>query len=122
MRNDINIDSFKEKLETERKTLHEQLTKVGRQNPTNPDDWQGLPDDTEAKAIDPNDAADRIESFEENSIIAEELEVRYNEVLDALTRIEEGTYGICQVSGEPIEIDRLEANPAARTNKAHMND
>ncbi|MEX0909743.1 MAG: TraR/DksA C4-type zinc finger protein [Candidatus Paceibacterota bacterium] len=122
MRNDINLDTFKKRLEEERDTLHEQLQKVGRQNPNNPEDWQGISDNTDSKAIDPNDAADRIENFEENSIIAEELEVRYNEVLEALTRIEKGTYGTCEVSGEPIEADRLEANPAARTSKAHMND
>jgi RNA polymerase-binding transcription factor DksA len=122
MRNDINIDSFKKKLEAEREILREQLLKVGRQNPDNPEDWQGLPDDTGTKAVDPNDAADKIESFEENRIITEELEIRYNEILEALKRIEEGTYGTCEISGELIEIDRLEANPAARTNKAHMND
>ena len=32
-----------------------------------------------------------------------------------------GTYGTCEVSGEQIEEDRLEADPAARTCKAHMN-
>ena len=122
MRNDIDIDFFKKKLEDERDILHEQLQKVGRQNPNNPEDWQGVSDFTEKNEADPNDVADKIENFEENSMIAEELEVRYNEVLDALKRIETGTYGMCEVSGEPIEADRLEANPSARTNKAHMND
>lgn len=122
MRNDIDIDSFKKRLEEERDILLEQLQKVGRQNPNNPEDWQGVPDAASTNEADPNDVADRIENFEENSVIAEELEVRYNEVLDALKRIEAGTYGICEVGGEPIEIDRLEANPSARTSKAHMND
>lgn len=122
MRNDIDTDHFKKKLEDERGVLLEQLQKVGRQNPNNPEDWQGIPDVGATNEADPNDVADKIESFEENSVIAEELEVRYNAVLDALKRIEEGTYGVCEVSGEPIEIDRLEANPSARTSKAHMND
>lgn len=122
MRNDIDIDNFKKKLEDERDILLEQLQKVGRQNPNNPEDWQGVADITETNESDPNDVADKIENFEENSVIAEELEVRYNEVLDALRRIDAGTYGVCEVSGEPIEIDRLEANPSARTSKAHMND
>jgi DnaK suppressor protein len=32
---------------------------------------------------------------------------------DALQRIEEGTYGICQRCGEPIRIERLEVQPDA---------
>ena len=33
----------------------------------------------------------------------------------ALQRIEEGTYGISEVSGKPIPIERLEAVPYATT-------
>ena len=36
------------------------------------------------------------------------------EVLAALRRLERGTYGICEITGLPIEPDRLEALPWAR--------
>jgi len=36
------------------------------------------------------------------------------EIDDALNRIEDGTYGICEVGGEPIPKQRLEAIPWAR--------
>ncbi len=36
------------------------------------------------------------------------------EILDALRRIERGTYGICEITGEPIEAERLNAIPWAR--------
>ena len=36
------------------------------------------------------------------------------EVLSALRRLERGTYGICEITGKPIEPDRLEALPWAR--------
>lgn len=36
------------------------------------------------------------------------------EILDALKRIERGTYGICEGTGQPIPKGRLEANPWAR--------
>lgn len=39
---------------------------------------------------------------------------RLRDVLDALERIEKGTYGICEGSGKPIPIKRLEAFPSAR--------
>ncbi len=36
------------------------------------------------------------------------------EVLEAIRRIERGTYGICEVTGQPIEAARLQAIPWAR--------
>jgi RNA polymerase-binding transcription factor DksA len=53
--------------------------------------------------------------------ISRQLEVQLVEVEAALERIEKGTYGICEISGTQIEEDRLDANPAARTCKAHIN-
>ncbi len=35
------------------------------------------------------------------------------EIDEALERIEEGTYGICEECGEPISIKRLEVKPTA---------
>ena len=43
------------------------------------------------------------------------------EIDAALEKMEKGTYGICEVCNKPIEEDRLEANPAAKTCKEHMN-
>ena len=34
----------------------------------------------------------------------------------ALARVDDGTYGIDEVTGEPIDPDRLDAFPTARTN------
>ncbi len=36
-----------------------------------------------------------------------------NKINDALTRIEDGSYGYCEETGEPIGIKRLEARPIA---------
>ncbi len=36
------------------------------------------------------------------------------EIMDAIRRIERGTYGICEITGEPIEAERLNAIPWAR--------
>lgn len=36
------------------------------------------------------------------------------EVVDALRRIERGTYGVCEITGEPIEAERLNSIPWAR--------
>lgn len=71
---------------------------------------------------DESDLGDRNESYEENSAITETLAARLTDVEDALQKIENGSYGFCETSGEPIEEDRLMANPAARTCKVHLND
>lgn len=39
-----------------------------------------------------------------------------DEVDAALKRVDDGTYGIDEVTGEPINADRLDVVPAARTN------
>ncbi len=43
------------------------------------------------------------------------------EINDALKRIEEGTYGICEGTGKPIERSRLEAIPWARYSIEYAN-
>ena len=119
----IDTTQFKARLEEEQTTLEGQLNKIGRINPNNPSDWEptGLTEDNNDHA-DPNITADHIEGYRENAAMLKELETRYNNIKRALEKIENGTYGVCEVSGEEIEADRLEANPAARTCKAHLND
>ncbi len=114
-----NVAEYKTRLEEEKGKLENELSSIGRRNPSNPADWEALPQAT-GQESDPNDAADLIEGYEDNTGILKELETRYNEVLAALARIENGTYGVCTVSGEAIEEERLEADPAAATCKAHL--
>lgn len=120
MKDDLDINYFKDKLEEELSLVEKELNDVGRKNPDNKADWEAEPADFDTDAADSSEAADRIEEFEENTAVLKELEIRYNDIKDALKKIEDGTYGICEVSGDPIEEDRLIANPAARTCKKHM--
>ena len=46
--------------------------------------------------------------------LATELREALDEVEAALTRLEAGTYGICEACGKPIGAARLEAMPATR--------
>jgi DnaK suppressor protein len=117
--NEIETKKFKDLLLAEQAKLESELATVGRKNPENPGDWEATPSYTEDSA-DLNDFSDSIENFETNTAILKQLEAQLTDVKDALSRIEEGIYGVCEVSGEEIEIERLEANPAARTCKSHM--
>jgi RNA polymerase-binding transcription factor DksA len=82
-------------------------------------DWQGTSGDMETPAIDPNEVADQIEELSSNTSIVEELESRHKDVVRALEKMEEGTFGVCEGNGENISIERLRANPAARTCVEH---
>ncbi len=115
----MQTDTYKERLVEEKARLEEQLGSIGRRNPSNLNDWEPIPQEV-GQEPDPIDAADLIEGFEENAAILKDLEIRYNNVLAALARIEKGTYGICEVSGEQIEGARLAADPAATTCVAHI--
>ncbi len=110
---------FRTLLDEEKANLETQLATVGRQNPSNPADWEPIPTET-GQESDPNDQADHLENYEENTAILNDLEIRYNQVLAALKRIETNTYGVCSVGGEEIEIERLMADPAAQTCKVHL--
>jgi RNA polymerase-binding transcription factor DksA len=114
------LNRLKEKLETEKSLLEKGLPSVGRINPDNPADWEARPAEMDTLKADDNEVADTIEEFESNAAVLKQLETRYNNVKDALARMESGTYGVCRVCGKEIEEDRLNANPAADTCKKHM--
>ena len=116
----IDTTELKQKLQEEKVLLESELASVGRINPDNPEDWEATSEDLNITQADENERADEITDFEDRSSIEYTLEERYNRVKDALKRIEEGSYGICAVCNKEIETDRLLANSAATTCKAHM--
>ncbi len=117
----MNTEHFKQKLLAEQAEVEKELSAVGRINPENPNDWEAVQTEDTTDPADPNDVADKIENYEGNTAILKQLEIRFNEIKGALARIEAGTYGTCEICGAKIEDERLEANPAARTCKQHVN-
>ena len=106
----MDTDKYKKSLLEEKKLLEKELNSVAVKDesgdwiPKSEGDYQN--DDEEVKVSD----------YTTNVSITASLEVRYQNVLHALQRIKDGTYGICEISGKKIEKQRLDANPAARTN------
>ena len=76
-----------------------------------------------------NPDTDMTQDWDDQAVINEQNDVRKNLLVEAqqnlelvnnaLLRIENGTYGICTVSGEEIEPARLEAVPFATTCMKH---
>ena len=122
MRDENKLSYYKEKLEKEREILAGELSKLGIKNPEDGDWGAVLSQVNEGDNADSNLQADRDEEFLERANILGEIEEGYRAIEDALYKInhEPEKYGICEKSGQPIEEDRLEVNPAARTCKAYM--
>lgn len=117
-----NFGHFKDKLQEELRLLEKELSSIGIKDPENPDAWDATEREMDVMTpmADSNEAADKIEEYDENRAIVEELEIRYNAIKRALAKIDSGAYGTCEIGGEPIEEDRLEVNPAARTCIKHL--
>lgn len=95
--------------------LEEQLKSVARLSPDNPKDWQPTRPDMNPQTSEASEMADVFEEMETQNAREVELEARLSEVKESLERIEKGEYGLCGVDKKPIDPERLEANPAAKT-------
>ena len=113
---------FKKLLEEEKDHVVAELEKIAVRDSHNEEDWVLKPEDGEPMDADSNEAADEIEDLDTRAETLRALEERYENIQIALEKIEDGTYGIDEIDGEPIPGDRLMANPAARTKveNAHM--
>lgn len=115
--NTKDLEHFKEKLTEEKRDLEGELKNIATKD--RGAGWEGITPDIRVDTADENEVADKFEELEENSGIADKLEKQLAEVNAALERIEKGTYGTCEACSKPIEKERLEANPAARTSIKH---
>ena len=66
--------------------------------------------------------ADAVDEAMDEDMIKENIDIRVgdmtkslNQIEKALAKMEEGTYGICEITGNPIDMARLEAYPEALT-------
>ena len=106
-------------LRAEQAAVEEELAGHGRAVGKG-DEWAASSSGLEGEEADPTDAADQIEELVTNVPLVKELEGRHRDIAEALRKMAEGSkYGICEVGGDEIALDRLEANPAARTCVEH---
>ena len=97
------IDEFKHRLEEQKRELLGQMAELRGEVATDDDDQETQDDGTLLEG--------REEAIGKLRFVREELE----RVERALRRIDEGTYGLSEVSGKPIPHERLEALPTATT-------
>ncbi len=106
VRKDLNFEDFEKKLNAEKKRVKESI--------------EAIKDEIDALAFEDeiDDVVDMAELQIDNvtdQTLLRKLEAEIAEIDAALGRIKDGSYGICQKSGKPIPVERLKANPYART-------
>jgi len=102
------IEQAKQKLTKRKKELENEITRLSNQDPYQ----DKKPDYIDADPID--DVAEDL-AHEDATLKSDVLEKELEQIIKALKRIEEGTYGLDENTGKPIDIKRLEANPSATT-------
>lgn len=100
--NDLQVEYFRQKLLAWKKSL------LNQSQDTLEDLRQGglnQPDDIDRASMETDKALDLRTKDRDRKLISK--------INDALKRIEDGTYGYCEETGEPIGLERLEARPVA---------
>lgn len=110
---------YKDRLKTALAQIVTELKTIAVQSPDS-GDWVAVSVAEDLQTADSNVEADAVEEWETRRAVLAQLETRYRNITRALDKIKDGTYGICEISSDPIEKERLEANPAARTNLANL--
>lgn len=115
------MEKYKIKLLEEKKLLEVELASLGKKD-VGTGDWEATPENevNTQDVPDEGDLAERAEDYEERSSALSVLESRLEDINHALSTIEEGSYGICEVCKNKIEEERLVANPSARTCESCM--
>ena len=111
----IDTDEFRTLLEQERERLTKAVKFLHDENPGSITEELG---DIIEAGIDYNHLGDTASATFDRELdegIGERAQQPIGEIEAALKRIEDGTYGFCEVDREPIPVERLRAIPWART-------
>jgi RNA polymerase-binding transcription factor DksA len=107
------LEELKNQLLEERTRLEEELSKFATKTDKEGDFKTKFPEDI---GNEQSENAIEVEEYVDNLALEKSLESQLKDVIDALKKMEEGTYGKDEETGEDIDVARLKAYPAARTN------
>lgn len=103
---------LKEALLKEKTELEENLSRIAKPIEPKIGDYETT---FENIGTDREDNTTEVEQYTDNLPVEITLEKKLKDTIDALEQIEKGTYGICENCNQEIDIERLKANPSART-------
>lgn len=104
------LKQLKEELLKEKDRIEKELSKIGEKNPKSEGNFDvRFPKYGQSK----DENAQEVTEFEKIKVLEGNLEQRFAEINETLTKIEKGDYGICKSCSEEIEEPRLKAMPTA---------
>jgi DnaK suppressor protein len=106
-------DEARERLFEEQARLQQVRQSLMEETPDSEPERDAL---SELSLVDQHPADIGTETFEREKdlSILEQVEAQLRDVERAMARLDDGTYGICEACGRPIDAARLEARPATR--------
>lgn len=113
----MDTKEIKIKLQEELAEVEAELAELGVEDPET-GEFNTVMSAAEGTA-DENELADRIEDFEVHTAETDALEDRRDRIIRAVEKVEEHSYGTCDMCECPISTERLEANPSAITCVEH---
>ncbi len=109
--NNETLLELKEALLKEKKRIQAELEIIGK-----PTTQSGDYDTTFTEmGEDEDENASEIEEYTDNIALEANLEKQLKDILEALEKMEAGTYAKCENCGTDIPVERLRAYPAAKT-------
>ena len=104
------LKQFRQLLITERTKLTDEIKSIARETSTSPREASG---DLSGYTVHMADmAADTYDRELSMNIVSSEQEILY-QIDDALKRLDDGSFGLCQQCNQPISMSRLKAVPYA---------
>jgi len=110
----MDTTQYKSKLEDMLKEIETQLEELAKSDPSEAGE-RSVHNETEDRYMETE------RGFRVNEII-EDLNYKKGEIIHALEKIDNGTYGFCEETNEKISEDRLKAVPYARYCVNHQDD
>lgn len=113
------LSARKAALESQKQDTEQELHRIARFDES-AGSWVALqPEYDGGSSEDIGDSSSEAESLEANQAEVADLEQTLAEVVHALSKFDNDTYGKCETSGDWIEEERLVAYPAAKTCENH---
>ena len=107
----INVDKFKKRILAEKARLEADQARLGNRDSASLN--QGIGELTDNDASHPGDSGAKLMDREKDEALQANIEGMLAQVRDALQKIDNGSYGVCDRCGKQIGEARLEALPYA---------
>ncbi len=107
---EVFLSEIREQLNAAKTRLEQELAKLGKRSVQDGADFKTTWEDYGEKE---EENAAEVAAYSDSLGLEATFEPELREVIEALTRLDEGTYGLCKMCGTEINKPRLQARPMA---------